>query len=145
MQKGVVHKHYSFSVVRPVSAQHHDPGVPWAPGSFHFPCPGKNKPIIFRCFRNTTDKDSVVIKAGHNYGTEWKSDKDNHWNECTCGDKANTAAHKDANADGKCDVCEYNVGVPSQPGDNSNMILWISLLMLSTLGVVATTIIGKKR
>ncbi|MBR6629873.1 MAG: hypothetical protein IKL03_07985, partial [Bacteroidaceae bacterium] len=98
-----------------------------------------------------TDKDSVVIKGGHKYGTEWKSDKDNHWNECTCGDKANTAAHKDANVDGKCDVCEYNVGVPSQPGDNpqtgdnSNMILWISLLMLSALGVVATTIIGKKR
>ena len=98
-----------------------------------------------------TDKDSVVIKAGHSYGTEWKSDKDNHWNECTCGDKANTAAHKDENSDGKCDVCEYNVGVPSQPGDNpqtgdnSNMILWISLLMLSALGVVATTIIGKKR
>ena len=105
-----------------------------------------------------TDKDSVKVAAtGHEHGSEWKSDKDNHWNECACGDKANSAAHKDENSDGKCDVCQYNVGIPGgstgddkpsdnpQTGDNSNMILWISLLMISTLGIVATTIIGKKK
>ena len=95
-----------------------------------------------------TDKDSVKVKGGHNYGTEWKSDKDSCWNECVCGDKANITTHADENKDGKCDVCAYAVDKPSdspQTGDNSNMVLWISLLMLSALGVVATTIIGKKR
>ena len=29
----------------------------------------------------------------HSYGTEWKHDGTNHWHECKCGDKADTAAH----------------------------------------------------
>ena len=29
----------------------------------------------------------------HSYGTEWKYDGTNHWHECECGDKADTAAH----------------------------------------------------
>ena len=29
----------------------------------------------------------------HSYGTEWKYDGTNHWHECACGDKSDTAAH----------------------------------------------------
>ena len=29
----------------------------------------------------------------HSYGTEWKYDGTNHWHECECDDKADTAAH----------------------------------------------------
>ena len=29
----------------------------------------------------------------HSYGTDWKYDGTNHWHECACGDKADTAAH----------------------------------------------------
>ena len=29
----------------------------------------------------------------HSYGTDWKYDDTNHWNECECGDKSDTAAH----------------------------------------------------
>ena len=29
----------------------------------------------------------------HSYGTEWKYDDTNHWHECECHDKADTAAH----------------------------------------------------
>lgn len=29
----------------------------------------------------------------HSYGTKWKYDGTNHWHECECGDKADTAAH----------------------------------------------------
>lgn len=29
----------------------------------------------------------------HSYGTEWKYDDTNHWHECECGDKADTAPH----------------------------------------------------
>ena len=36
---------------------------------------------------------TVTVHAGHDYGTEWKSDESSHWHECACGDKADTAAH----------------------------------------------------
>ena len=45
----------------------------------------------------------------HEYGSEWKNDATNHWNECTCGDKTNVASHADTNADGKCDTCAYDI------------------------------------
>ena len=54
----------------------------------------------------------------HDYGTAWKSDENNHWNECTCGDKANVAPHADTNNDGKCDTCEYAMSTPENPGEN---------------------------
>ena len=56
----------------------------------------------------------------HSYGTAWKCDGTNHWHECACGDKADTAAHtfkwvtdKEATATEKgskheeCTVCGY--------------------------------------
>ena len=54
----------------------------------------------------------------HDYGTAWQSDENNHWNECACGDKANTAPHADEDNDGKCDVCDYAMGTPENPGEN---------------------------
>ena len=101
-----------------------------------------------------------LAKLGHTE-SDWKSDKDNHWKECTvagCGViiENSKAAHADANNDGKCDTCEYNVGIPTTPGgdkpndnpqtgDNSMMWLWIALLFVSGFGVVTTTVYGKKR
>ena len=52
----------------------------------------------------------------HDYGTTWESDENNHWNECECGDKANTAPHADENSDGKCDICDYAMGNADNPG-----------------------------
>ena len=56
----------------------------------------------------------------HNYSSDWKSDSINHWKECSCGDKADVAAHsfkwvvdKEATATKKgskheeCKVCGY--------------------------------------
>ena len=104
-----------------------------------------------------------LAKLGHTE-SDWKSDKDNHWKECTvagCGViiENSKAAHADANNDGKCDICEYNVGKTStnpgnkpsddvqnpQIGDNSLMWLWVALLFVSGFGVVATTVYGKRR
>ena len=104
-----------------------------------------------------------LAKLGHTE-SDWKSDKDNHWKECTvagCGViiENSKAAHADANNDGKCDTCEYNVGkTPTNPGnkpsddvqspqtgDNSMMWLWIALLFVSGFGVVTTAVYGKKR
>ena len=89
----------------------------------------------------------------HTYGRNWKSNKEKHWNECACGDKDNLAAHKDENKDGKCDVCAYNVDVPTtstdrvnpQTGDDGMMWMWIALLFVSGFGLVKMTLLDKKR
>ena len=39
-----------------------------------------------------TYKDAPLSHT-HSYGTDWKYDDTNHWHECECGDKADTAAH----------------------------------------------------
>ena len=73
----------------------------------------------------------------HSYGSEWKYDADNHWHECSCGDKVDKAAHdfkwvvdKEATATQKgskheeCKVCGYKkaaveipaTGTPTEPG-----------------------------
>ena len=54
----------------------------------------------------------------HSHGSEWQKNADEHWNECACGDKANKAAHTDENNDGKCDICDYAMGTPENPGEN---------------------------
>ena len=36
---------------------------------------------------------TVCGEHTHSYGSEWKNDADNHWHECSCGDKADKAAH----------------------------------------------------
>ena len=74
----------------------------------------------------------------HNYSSDWKSDSINHWKECSCGDKADVAAHsfkwvvdKEATATQKgskheeCKVCGYQrpaveipaTGTPTEPTD----------------------------
>ena len=45
------------------------------------------------------------VPHSHSYKTEWSTDDINHWHECSCGDKKDVAAHKDANNDHNCDVC----------------------------------------
>ena len=121
----------------------------------------------------------------HNYSSDWKSDSINHWKECSCGDKADVAAHsfkwvvdKEATATKKgskheeCKVCGYQrpaVEIPAtgsttkptdptesnpntgalddvpQTGDNSNMILWIVLLLASGFGVTGAVVYSKRK
>ncbi|MBO5045861.1 MAG: hypothetical protein J6C93_03220 [Clostridia bacterium] len=76
----------------------------------------------------------------HNHGTAWESDANEHWNECECGDKANKAAHNDGNADGKCDVCDYqmtNGGGASEPKDglSAGAIVGIAVGSVAVVGV----------
>ena len=74
----------------------------------------------------------------HSYGSEWKNDADNHWHECSCGDKKDIAAHTagewiidtpaTATTSGlkhkECTVCGYTMtteaipatGIPTEPG-----------------------------
>ena len=68
----------------------------------------------------------------HSYGTDWKADTNNHWHECACGDKADTAAHtfkwvtdKEATATEKgskheeCTVCGYKKAAIEIPATGS--------------------------
>ena len=51
--------------------------------------------------------ENIPEQHVHDYGTAWKTDANEHWNECACGDKANVAPHADTNNDEKCDACAY--------------------------------------
>ena len=79
------------------------------------------------------DKTVVVIYKAiphtHTYGSEWKNDADNHWHECACGDKKDTAAHTagewiidtpaTATTSGskhkECTVCGYTMATETIP------------------------------
>lgn len=37
--------------------------------------------------------DTVLPAVEHSHSSEWKSDVSGHWHECSCGDKADQAAH----------------------------------------------------
>lgn len=82
------------------------------------------------------DKTVIVTYKGiphtHSYGADWKSDADNHWHECPCGDKKDTAAHtfrwvidKEATATARgskheeCTVCGYKKAAVEIPATGS--------------------------
>ena len=73
----------------------------------------------------------------HSYGSEWKNDADNHWHECSCGDKKDTSAHTagewiidtpaTAETDGskhkECTVCGYTMtteAIPATGGEHTH-------------------------
>ena len=62
----------------------------------------------------------LKIAHTHEFGAEWKSDADNHWNECVCGGKSNVGAHTDGNGDSKCDTCEYAMPVSDGSGNGGS-------------------------
>jgi len=47
----------------------------------------------------------------HSPSGNWTTDASNHWNQCIyCTERLNSAAHRDANSDGRCDTCGYGMG-----------------------------------
>ena len=103
----------------------------------------------------------------HSYGTDWKHDDTNHWHECECGDKADTAAHsfrwvidKAATKEAtgikheECTVCgakrSENTVIPKDSGfpptgDTSNLMLWIALLLASGGVLTGLTVFVKRK
>ena len=82
------------------------------------------------------DKTVIVtyksIPHTHSYGADWKSDADNHWHECPCGDRKDVAAHsfkwvidKEPTATRKgskheeCTVCGYKKAAVEIPATGS--------------------------
>ena len=120
-------------------------------------------------------KDTVIPKLTEHTadGTGWHSDETNHWNTCECGEKLNEAAHtfewvtdKEATATEagskheKCTVCGYEkaaveipaTGTPSdtdtsspQTGDDSNIALWIAVMLAAGAVLTGTAVYSRKR
>ncbi len=71
----------------------------------------------------------ITPEHTHEYSTEWKSDSTSHWHECTCGEKADIAAHISDNgvvtlqptetSEGimtySCSICDYILRTESIP------------------------------
>ena len=111
--------------------------------------------------RNEGTEIPKIEEAGHSheYGN-WQADENYHWAECDCGD-VRKEAHIFGNweeVDGKkvktCYTCAYKVteseaqsGQVSNPktGDSSDIALWLSLLLVSALGVTGTVIYNRKK
>ena len=54
-----------------------------------------------------TDMGEVTVHT-HSFGTGWESDESGHWHKCSCGEKADIAAHSyDNDQDAECNVCGY--------------------------------------
>ena len=103
----------------------------------------------------------------HSYG-DWQKDETNHWRECACGEKVDSAAHSyDNDADTTCNVCGYVRTVTTssgattevspdattavspdakspKTGDNNNLFLWTTMLCISGFAIFGTCIYSKK-
>ena len=114
--------------------------------------------------------DTVIPKLTEHTadGSGWHSDETGHWNTCECGEKLNEAAHtfewvidKEATAaeagskHEECTVCGYAkaaVEIPAtgdttspETGDNSNMVLWIAVMLAAGTALTGTVLYSRKR
>ena len=120
-----------------LNALGHNPSTAWSTdGEYHWKectrCAGQQLEKAAHSGGTATCTEKAVCATcntaygntvAHSHGSEWKTDANEHWNECACGDKANKAAHTDSNNDGKCDTCEYqmtNGGGNTETPDNPN-------------------------
>lgn len=75
----------------------------------------KKKLILFICIISliVVALASCEKKCEHTFSEKWYSDATQHWHPATCEhaetERADLASHVDADEDGLCDVCEYDV------------------------------------
>ncbi len=80
--------------------------------------------VIDEIYTNASVSQNGDDRPAHAHGTTWKTDANEHWNECVCGDKTNKAAHVDSDNNGKCDTCDYEMSMgseqPKPPSDDND-------------------------
>lgn len=91
---------------------------------------------------------------------DWQHDENGHWKLCKCGEKLNEAAHtfewvinKEATVTGKgskyekCTVCGYEKAVVEIPttGDNSNIALWMVVMLAAGAALTGTLVYNRKK
>lgn len=75
----------------------------------------KKKLILFICIISliTVAFASCEKKCEHTFSEKWYSDATQHWHPATCEhaetERSGLAPHVDADENGLCDVCEYEV------------------------------------
>lgn len=154
-------KGHSYVLHDEVAATHEAYGI-----AEHFTC--ENCEELFDTDKNeVTAEDLVMAKLNHSFSDEWKTDANNHWHECSCGEKSSILAHtfkwvtdKDATETAagskheECTVCGYKktaVEIPAtgtsgpQTGDTSNMGLWFVLMAAAGIGLAGTAVYGRKK
>lgn len=117
-----------------------------------------------------TEAEVVVPKGEHSYSEAFKSDENGHWKECDCGSKIEEGTHtfgewtvvKESTTTVKgskekaCSVCGYKVTEdlplaenkdPNNPqtGDNSQLGLWITLMLISVCGLAVVLFLGTQK
>lgn len=117
-----------------------------------------------------SSKVATVTIGAHTCAAQggWHSDETGHWNTCECGEKLNEAAHtfewvidKEATAaeagskHEECTVCGYAkaaVEIPAtgettspETGDNSNIALWIAVMLAAGAALTGTAVYSRKR
>ena len=110
----------------------HTPKTEWQRNDTHHwhECAGCDGQEIEKAMHNDGDNNGSCDTCGHTmsvtppphthaYGTTWEINANEHWNECTCGEKTNKATHIDGDNNSKCDTCNYtmtvNVPEPQPP------------------------------
>ena len=130
-------------------------------GSRHKEC------TVCRYVMETVEIPEIPPQHTHTPSAEWTTDAASHWNECSCGEHMNIAAHsygewtetkaatetEKGSKERTCSVCGYRdiadipaAGRPGSPqtGSSSNMFLWIVLLFASG-GLFIGTVVMKRR
>ena len=102
----------------------------------------------------TEDQDKVCTECGyvieekhahvHEYQDAYKSDKDNHWKECACGEISYKAKHVDINGDSKCDVCLASMASGSNGSSCGSSSAQLAVALLSSLSLLTCVIIKKR-
>ena len=136
-----------------LNALGHNPSTAWSnDGEYHWKectrCAGQQ---LERAAHTDTDTNGKCDVCGadvpvappshtHDYGTTWKTDDNNHWKECACGEKSELAAHVDNNGDNKCDTCDY--AMPANPPTDDDGGLGTGAIIGIVIGSVAVVGIG---
>lgn len=95
----------------------------------------------------------------HVHSNEWSFNQYEHWHACACSNRAFIAEHEDANLDGKCDICKWDVPlpegvtapvattIPTSPvtGHNSTVWIWTTLAGLFGFICVSANVLRKKK
>lgn len=72
---------------------------------------------LYRCTECGYERTEVIPEKEpghvHNYGTDWRADDAGHWHECSCGDKADEAPHREGNGIITKEPTETETGIKS--------------------------------
>ena len=70
------------------------------------------------CGEIIEEGETIPATHEHEYSDEWKSDDENHWHECECGEASGAGSH--SFVDGSCSVCGKSAPAEDNSGDNSD-------------------------